>query len=155
MSDLKSLFQLDPEITFLNHGSFGATPRPVFETYRSWQARLEKQPVLFLGRELPDLLFAAREKLGLYLNSDAKDLVFIPNSTYGINIVARSLKLEPGDQILTSDHEYGACDNCWDLFVQKLVRIIFINQFLFLYSRTNRSWMNSGVGSTLRPKLFI
>jgi len=119
MKDLKSLFQLNPEIIFLNHGSFGATPRPVLEVYKSWQARLENQPVLFLGRELPGLLFASREKLGLFLNADAVDLVYIPNSTYGVNIVARSLKLEPGDQILTSNHEYGACDNCWEFICAK------------------------------------
>lgn len=129
MKDLKSLFMLDPEIIFLNHGSFGATPRPVFEAYKSWQARLENQPVLFLGRELPELLFEAREKLGLFLNAAAKDLVFIPNSTYGVNIVARSLLLEPGDQILTSDHEYGACDNCWE-FVCAKTGAIYIHQHI-------------------------
>jgi len=119
MKDMKSLFQLNPEIIFLNHGSFGATPKSVFDAYKSWQAQLENQPVLFLGRELPELLFAAREKLGLFLNADADNLVYIPNSTYGVNIVARSLKLEPGDQILTSNHEYGACDNCWEFICAK------------------------------------
>src|SRR5665648_128810 len=119
MNDLKSSFLLDPQIIFLNHGSFGATPRPVFAAYQSWQERLENQPVLFLGRELDELLFDARGKLGQYLNADANDLVFIPNSTYGVNIAARSLKLEPGDQILTSDHEYGACDNCWEFVCAK------------------------------------
>lgn len=119
MNGLKSQFQLNPEIIFLNHGSFGATPRPVFEVYRTWQARLENQPVLFLGRELPELLFNAREKLGIYLNAGAEDLVFIPNSTFGINIIARSLKMDPGDQILTSDHEYGACDYSWEFICSK------------------------------------
>jgi isopenicillin-N epimerase len=119
MDNIKSLFQLNPEIIFLNHGSFGATPRSVFEVYQSWLARLENQPVLFLGRELPELLFAARKKLGLYLNACAEDLVFIPNSTYGVNIAARSLTLGPGDQILTSDHEYGACDYCWEFVCSK------------------------------------
>ena len=119
MNDMRSLFQLNPEIIFLNHGSFGATPKPVFEVYKFWLDRLENQPVLFLGRELPELLYAAREELGLYLNAGAKDLAFIPNSTYGVNIVARSVKLGPGDQILTSDHEYGACDNCWEFNCKK------------------------------------
>lgn len=114
MEDLKSLFRLDPDIVFLNHGSFGATPTPVFENYISWLERLEKQPVLFLGRELPELLYRARESLGIYLNANPQDLVFIPNSTYGVNIIARSLDLQPGDQILTSNHEYGACDNSWE-----------------------------------------
>lgn len=119
MNHFKSQFLIDPEIIFLNHGSFGATPKPVFKTYQEWQARLESQPVLFLGRELPELLYNARKLLGQYLHADTNDLVFIPNSTYGINIVARSLNLGPGDQILTSDHEYGACDNCWEFTCER------------------------------------
>ena len=131
MNDMRSLFQLNPEITFLNHGSFGATPKPVFEVYKSWLDRLENQPVLFLGREMPELLYTARAELGLYLNAGAKDLAFIPNSTYGVNIVARSVKLGPGDQILTSDHEYGACDNCWE-FICKKTGASYIHQSITL-----------------------
>lgn len=114
MSPLKDYFLLDPEIVFLNHGSYGATPKPVFEAYQNWQLRLERQPVLFLGRELPALMRGARVALGKYLNADPDDLVYIPNATHGINIVARSLHLQPGDEILTSDHEYGACDYAWE-----------------------------------------
>ena len=131
MNDLKSSFLLDPQIIFLNHGSFGATPRPVFAAYQSWQERLENQPVLFLGRELDELLFDARGKLGQYLNAATNDLVFIPNSTYGVNIAARSLKLDPGDQILSSDHEYGACDNCWE-FVCAKTGVDYIHQSISL-----------------------
>src|SRR5665648_221917 len=119
MEKLKKLFLIDPDVVFLNHGSFGATPLPVFVAYQAWQARLEKQPVLFLGRELDGFLFEARKILGQYLNVAAEDLVFIPNATYGVNIVASSLKLEPGDQILTSDHEYGACDYTWEYVCAK------------------------------------
>ena len=113
MSTLKEYFLLDPAIVFLNHGSYGATPKPVFEAYQNWQLRLERQPVLFLGRELPGLLLESRVALGQYLNADADDLAYIPNATYGVNIVAHSLHLKPGDEILTSDHEYGACDYAW------------------------------------------
>lgn len=119
MENLKDLFLLDPEIVFLNHGSFGATPKPVFQAYQSWQERLERQPVLFLGRELDGLLYEAREKLGSYLNAPAEDLVFIPNATHGVNIVARSLKLDNGSKVLTSDHEYGACDYTWEFVCLK------------------------------------
>lgn len=114
MNNLKDMFLLDPEVIFLNHGSFGATPRPVFNVYQSWQARLEQQPVLFLGREVDRLLFEARQELGAFLHVPAEDLVFIPNSTYGVNLVARSLKLDTGSIIATSDHEYGACDYTWE-----------------------------------------
>jgi isopenicillin-N epimerase len=119
MDNLKSLFLLDPNIIFLNHGSFGATPRPVFKEYQDWQMRLEHQPVLFLGRELDELLYLARQALGEYLNAPAEDLVFIPNATHGVNIVARSIKLEAGNQILTTDHEYGACDYTWEFLCSK------------------------------------
>jgi isopenicillin-N epimerase len=119
MPNLKQFFLLDPSVIFLNHGSFGATPKPVFEVYQQWQSRLEKQPVLFLGREYDRLLYESRAKLGIYLNADAEDLVYIPNATHGVNIIARSLQLDAGDEILTSDHEYGACDYTWDFLCGK------------------------------------
>jgi isopenicillin-N epimerase len=114
MPSLKEYFLLDPDVVFLNHGSYGAAPKPVFDDYQSWQLRLERQPVLFLGRELPEMMHESRAALGEYLNADPDDLVYIPNATHGINIVARSLDLDPGDEILTTDHEYGACDYTWE-----------------------------------------
>jgi isopenicillin-N epimerase len=119
MSSLKEHFLLDPDIVFLNHGSFGAAPKPVFDVYQSWQLRLERQPVLFLGRELDGLLLESRIVLGRYLNVHADDLVYIPNATHGVNIIARSLQLKPGDEILTTDHEYGACDYTWEFICGK------------------------------------
>lgn len=119
MSSLKDLFLLDPEIHFLNHGSFGATPRAVFDVYQDWQRRLEQQPVLFMGREFAYLHLEARRNLGGYLNASPEDLVFVPNATYGVNIVARSLDLSPGDEVLATDHEYGACDRTWDFICKK------------------------------------
>jgi isopenicillin-N epimerase len=119
MPSLKEYFLLDPDIIFLNHGSFGAAPRPVFDAYQSWQRRLERQPVLFLGRELDGLLRESRIALGQYLNAAADDLVYIPNATHGVNIISRSLQLQPGDEILTSNHEYGACDYTWDFICKE------------------------------------
>ncbi|MBP6015706.1 MAG: aminotransferase class V-fold PLP-dependent enzyme [Candidatus Promineofilum sp.] len=110
---LQDEFLLDPDVVFLNHGSFGATPRPVFEAYQAWQRRLEWQPVQFLGTDIGQYLAEARTALGLYLNADANDLVYVPNATFGVNVVARSLRLGPGDEVLASDHEYGACENAW------------------------------------------
>ena len=119
MTSLKEHFLLDPNIVFLNHGSYGAAPKSVFEAYQNWQYRLERQPVLFLGRELPELMRASRLALGKYLNAEADDLVYIPNATHGVNIVAHSLQFKAGDEVLTTDHEYGACDYTWDFICGK------------------------------------
>lgn len=110
---MRDSFLLDPNIIFLNHGSFGATPRPVFQSYQRWQRELERQPVEFLGRRCDQLLNTAREELAAYLGTQRDNLVFITNATTGVNVVARGLKLGPGDEVLASDHEYGACDRCW------------------------------------------
>ncbi len=119
MTSLQKHFSLNPNIVFLNHGSFGATPRPVFTAYQDWQCELEKQPVQFISRQLPSYLEQARLVLADYLHARADDLVFIPNATFGVNIIAHSLKLETGDEILASDHEYGACDNVWEFICRK------------------------------------
>jgi isopenicillin-N epimerase len=104
---------LRPGMSFLNHGSFGACPRPVFETYQGWQRELEGQPVEFLGRRIRGLLAEARAALGAYLNAPADDLAYVPNATHGVNIVARSLGLGAGDEVLATDHEYGAVNRTW------------------------------------------
>jgi isopenicillin-N epimerase len=119
MKALKRQFFLDPNVVFLNHGSFGASPKPVIDVYQDWQRKLEFQPVEFLGREIQDHLREARVHLGSYLKSDPGNLVFIPNATFGVNIIASSLDLQPGDEVLTSNHEYGACDNVWSYWSQK------------------------------------
>jgi isopenicillin-N epimerase len=129
MTDLKDLFLLDRAIVFLNHGSFGATPRPVFEAYQEWQRKLENQPVAFLGRELMGYLERAREPLAHYLHVPFEDIAYIPNVTYGVNIAARSLDLKPGDEILSTDHEYGACENVWEFVCQKTGATFVRKQF--------------------------
>ncbi|MCP4215308.1 MAG: aminotransferase class V-fold PLP-dependent enzyme [bacterium] len=108
------LFLLELGIRFLNHGSFGACPREVFRTYQTWQEKLEQRPVEFLGRKSSDLLQTARKDVAAYLGTSYENLVFVTNSTTGVNTVSRSLDLQPGDEILTTDHEYGACDNAWE-----------------------------------------
>jgi isopenicillin-N epimerase len=110
---LREQFLLRPDLAFLNHGSFGACPRPVFEDYQRWQLELERQPVEFLGRRFADLMRAARAKLAAHLRTAADNVVYVPNATTAINLAARSLRLEPGDEILTTDHEYGALDRAW------------------------------------------
>ncbi|MBI5304539.1 MAG: aminotransferase class V-fold PLP-dependent enzyme [Chloroflexi bacterium] len=118
-NDLRELFLLRPDVVFLNHGSFGACPRPVFEEYQRWQLELERQPVEFLGRRFDDLMRQARARLAGFVNAEADDLVFVPNATTAINIVARSLRLQPGDEIVTTDHEYGAMDRTWRFLCEK------------------------------------
>ena len=115
----KDVFLLDPTIAFLNHGSFGATPRPVFEKYQWWQRELERQPVEFLGRRFNDLMRESRKSLAEYIHTHANNLIFVANATTGLNIVARSLALNPGDEILTTDHEYGALDRTWRFVCSK------------------------------------
>ena len=119
MSVTRDQFLLEPDIVFLNHGSFGACPIPVFEEYQRWQLRLERQPVRMLGREIDGLLREAMVPLAAYLHADADDCVFVPNATAGVNIVARSLDLQPDDEVLTTDHEYGACDYTWEYVCQR------------------------------------
>lgn len=113
MKKFKGDFLLEDGVIFLNHGSFGACPKPVFEVYQEWQLELERQPVRFLGRQALDLLADARSELATYLNTQPGNLVYTPNPTTAINMVVRSLGLEAGDEILSSDHEYGAMDRTW------------------------------------------
>jgi isopenicillin-N epimerase len=117
--NMRDLFLLDPAVIFLNHGSFGACPRPVFEEYQRWQRELERQPVEFLGRRFNDLMRAARSALGDFVGADADDVTYVTNATVGLNVVARSIKLRPGDEVLTTDHEYGALDRTWRFLCEK------------------------------------
>jgi len=127
MSSLKEYFLLDPSVTFLNHGSFGATPEPVFREYQRWQREMEKQPVEFLGRRITQLLADSRAELGKYLGTSGDNLVYTQNVTVSLNIVARSLELGAGDEVLTTNHEYGAIDRTWR-FLSKEHGFTYINQ---------------------------
>jgi isopenicillin-N epimerase len=117
--ELRELFLLRPDVVFLNHGSFGACPRPVFEVYQAWQRELERQPVEFLGRRFTDLMRGARVALSNYVNTSPDDLVYVPNATTAVNVVARSLRLNPGDEVLGTDQEYGAMDRTWRFVCEK------------------------------------
>ena len=110
-SDLARHWVLDPAVTFLNHGSFGACPRDVLDAQRRWRDRMEEQPVQVLARDLPALLADTRSTLGEFIGADPDDLAFVTNATGAVNAVVRSLHFEPGDELLTDDHEYNATIN--------------------------------------------
>lgn len=116
---LRDDFLLDKHVIYLNHGSFGATPRSVFESYQRWQRELERQPTEFLGRRASKLLEQSRQVLAEYLGTRSANLAYVTNATTGLNAVARSLKLSEGDEVLSSDHEYGALDRTWRFLAQK------------------------------------
>jgi isopenicillin-N epimerase len=108
------MWTLDPAITFLNHGSFGACPEEVLRAQSELRAQLEREPVKFMSRELEGLLDEARAALAAFVGADPDDLAFVNNATSGVNTVLRSLSFVPGDEILTTNHAYGACKNAID-----------------------------------------
>jgi len=109
---MREHWTLDPGVTFLNHGSFGACARSILEVQAELRARLEREPVQFMTRALEPLLDEARAVLAGVIGADPDDLAFIPNATSGVNTVLRSLRgLGPGDELLVTDHVYGACWN--------------------------------------------
>jgi isopenicillin-N epimerase len=114
-------FLLDPGVTFLNHGSYGACPAPVFARYQELQRELERNPVEFLARRFDELTAGSRAALAVFLGARPDDLVFVPNATAGLNAVIRSLRLEPGDEVLTTRHEYGAVTRTWEFMGANLV----------------------------------
>ncbi len=109
--DWSKLWTLDPGVTFLNHGSFGACPAAVLHAQALLRDRMERHPVRFLDRELEGYLDEARAALAAFVGADADDLAFVPNATTGVNTVLRALEFVPGDEILVTDHAYNACRN--------------------------------------------
>lgn len=116
---MKEHFLLRDDITFLNFGSFGATPKPIFEDYQHWQRLLESEPVQFITVDGYDYLKRSRKALADYIHCPEKELVFVSNPTFAINILAKSLDLKEGDEVLTTDLEYGAMDRTWEHYCEK------------------------------------
>lgn len=105
---LRDEWMLDERIAFLNHGSFGATPRRVFQEQDAWRRRIESEPVEIIGRRHESLLARSRQAIGDWLNMRPADFGFVTNATEGVNAVLRSLRLEPGQELLTTTHVYNA-----------------------------------------------
>ncbi len=119
MENLKSYFLLREDITFLNFGSFGACPKPVFERYQQFQLELEQEPVHFVTSKGLQYLEQSREALGNYINCHKNDLVYVTNPSYAVNAIAKSFNLQEGDEVLSTDLEYGACDKTWNYYCKK------------------------------------
>jgi len=115
----RSDFLLNPDVVFLNHGSFGACPKEILDEEFRWQQLLEKEPVAFF-HALPERMQQAREQLAQMVGARRTDLVFVTNSTYGANVMAYAMAryLNAGDEILLTDHEYGACRRAWEFHLQ-------------------------------------
>ena len=118
-SPLARHWDLDPEVIFLNHGSFGACPRVVMQRQQELRAQMEAQPLKFLYRDLEGMLDEARAPLARLIGCDSDDLAFVPNATTGVNTVLRSLTFRPGDELLVTDHEYNACRNALDFVAER------------------------------------
>jgi len=116
---MKPEFLLNKDITFLNHGSFGACPKPIFEAYQNFQLELESDPVDFILKKAPQYLKTAKNRLAKFIGCDASDFFFTPNPTTAVNTIMRSINLQAGDEILTTNHEYGAMDRTWNFYCKK------------------------------------
>jgi len=120
MKNFQDQFLLNPAITFLNFGSFGATPKPIFENYQHWQKVLEAEPVQFIAFDGFNYLAESRAALAKYIGcADQDDLVYVTNPSFAINLIAKNFPLKAGDEILTTDIEYGACDRTWNFYCEK------------------------------------
>lgn len=116
---MKQYFLLDNSITFLNHGSFGACPKPIFEEFQRLQLELENEPVQFIQKKSNVYLKVAKERLSKYIGCQPEDFFFTSNPTVAVNTIMRNLNLQPGDEILSTNHEYGAMDRTWSFFCKK------------------------------------
>ncbi|MFB2771076.1 aminotransferase class V-fold PLP-dependent enzyme [Pelatocladus sp. BLCC-F211] len=130
-SPFKNLWSLDPKVTFLNHGSFGACPIAVLSFQQQLRSQLEQEPLRFFTREWEVLLDGAKSKLAAFVGADVEDLVFVPNATTGVNAVLRSLIFHPGDEIITTNHEYNACRNALDFIASRTGAQIVVAQIPF------------------------
>lgn len=159
---MKDQFLLQDDITFLNFGSFGACPKEIFDDYIKWQYLLEKEPVQFITVDGYNYIKSSLSSLAAYINCNSSDLVFVPNPTFAINILAKNLKLNAGDEILTTDLEYGAMDRTWNYYCAQngakyirqnitlpiLSKEEFINEFWKGYSDKTKVIFISQITST-------
>ena len=150
-----NFWPLDPGVTFLNHGSFGSCPRPVLEFQRGLRDRLESQPVRFLVRELEPLLDDARAALARFVGAHPDNLVFVPNATSGVNTVLRSLRCQPGDEWLVTNHAYTACRNAVNFAAEHAGARVVVVQIPFPISDTAIVMARVQQQTTSRTRLVL
>jgi isopenicillin-N epimerase len=155
MLDLKSNFLIDPNITFLNFGSFGACPKVVFDNLQKWQRELEYNPVQFITVNGINYLKQSREALGEFIGCHADDVVYVTNPSYAVNIVAKSLNLVEGDEVLTTNLEYGACDKTWKYYCDR-VGAKYVQQKINLPIQSKEGFLEDFfAGVTAKTKLIF
>ncbi|MDY6940307.1 MAG: aminotransferase class V-fold PLP-dependent enzyme [Cyanobacteriota bacterium] len=138
-SDWHKFWSLDRTITYLNHGAFGACPIPVLEAQQRWRQQLESEPTRFFGREYEPLIDRAREKLAAFVGADAEEIVFVPNATTGANAILRSLSFAPGDELLTTNHEYNACRNALNFVAERHEAKVVVAEIPFPLASTQEA----------------
>ncbi len=146
-------FLLDPSVTYLNHGSFGACPRVVIERQQDWQRELEREPVQFLWNALEPRLQSVRQRLAGLLGADADDLALVANATTGVNTVVKSLALRPGDELVTTSQGYNACTNALRAVAarhQAVVRVASVE-----YPLTRDEQVLDAVKKSLTPRTVL
>lgn len=127
-SEFGKHWSIEPDLVFLNHGSYGACPNEVLAAQSAFRARMEHNPEAFFTRDLESLLDAVRLELGKYLDADADDLALLPNATTGVNTVLRSLAFRAGEELLTTNHAYNACKNALEYTAAKYgARVVVAN----------------------------
>ena len=153
--EIKTLFMLDPEITYLNHGSYGACPKPIFNSLIKWQKKLEYEPVRHLGYDVFEYLENSRLELSKFVGCNKDDVVFSPNPSTALNTVIKSLNLKKNDEILTTNHEYGALDKTWN-FICKKTGAKYINQTISLPLNSNEDFITQfSKGITPNTKIIF
>lgn len=151
----RNLWNIQPGVTYLNHGSFGPSPNVVIAARNEWMQRLESEPMDFFVRQLEGHLDQARQRLGEFAGTRGDNLVFVDNATFGMNIVARNFPLAPGDEVLANNHEYGAVLRIWRQTCQSRNAQLVVQQLPEVLTSADEVVASLFSGVTVRTKLIV
>tara|TARA_B110000438_G_C15807522_1_gene648135 strand:- start:861 stop:1991 length:1131 start_codon:yes stop_codon:yes gene_type:complete len=152
---MKNQYLLNNDIIFLNHGSFGACPKPVFKNYQEWQRLLENQPVQFMSHDIYDYLKESRLQLSRFISCDVDDIFFVPNPTTAMNTILRSLQIDKTYEVLTSNHEYGAMIRAWEWFSKEKKYKLIKRSLKTPFTTKNNFIDDFWVGVTNKTKIIF